>query len=762
MMQDADLLARAAQAHRTGRALQRLMQQGDGRAARVVTLGPKLSWAKRVSEGKVQREAGPGLPDRPLIPPVGHGALTLGLAECRVLGCDVMGLRGADLEEAVARIKQRQRRGEALRPVFLSDAADFAPMAQRGYVLEFLPGGMTEGDRAFIAGKWGVAEWVDLRDTRAPQPRVVPMPAEVPPPRPAAPPQPAKTAPVIASPAPGKRKKVAVIAWDLGHNPVGRAMVIHDLLERDWDVELIGPIWSRFGGKVWGPIAGSDRRVRGFHSSDFADYWPAALAFASAADYDLVVACKPRLPSLLLAALIKDRCGCPLVLDVDDFELSFFPDETAAPLDALEAAGPEALREPYGEIATRVADGLIGDADSLIVSNIALRNRFGGILVRHARDEADFHPDRFDRAAERARMGMTEEDFALVFVGTARAHKGVFDIARTLAAMEDRRFVLHLVGTITDRRIRAELDKHKGARIVYHSDCAFEDLPAQIVAADAVVLLQDPAHPISQYQIPAKISDASAFGLPILVTDVPPLRDLALQGMVTVISPADLGQKLTALRAERDRGQAEASRRAVRESFEQELGYRVNRERLELAIARAGTAGRDLPASFKRLIGIAAKAHAEGHALPADPPESRRKAKAGRKAQETFDLVMFWKQNDSGLYGRRSDMLMQHLLSSGRVGRVLQIDAPMEVADLARLTAPSAGSAATHILRNLIDNQYGLRDRGGLLRRTYLWDRQGKRGLLPAVGASLGDYPAWVAAQMEQAGIDAARAFAWV
>ena len=110
----------------------------------------------------------------------------------------------------------------------------------------------------------------------------------------------------------------------------------------------------------------------------------------------------PRLPSLLLGALIKDRCGCPMVLDVDDFELSFFPDETTAPLDALSAAGAAALHEPYAELATRAADGVVKDADAVIVSNMALRDRFGGIMVRHARDEDDFHPDRFDRAAERA------------------------------------------------------------------------------------------------------------------------------------------------------------------------------------------------------------------------------------------------------------------------------------------------------------------------------------------------------------------------
>lgn len=776
-MDRAELLGRVEQLHRASQALHGLVGRATEKTARVVTLGPKITLTARPARRLPDTDADAdwpmhGLPPSPLLPPTGLGALTLALTQCEVVACDVRGLRGDDLDQAVAGIVQEQRRGAALRPVFLADGPDFSAMSRRGFAVEYVPHGQDQAQdqgldcgpdqgpvhgpdgawRDFLKRKWAIGRWLDLREVRAPTRHAAPA-------RPAEGVRPAEVARPVAAPATTQRRKAAVIAWDLGHNPVGRAMVIYDLLARDWDVELLGPIWSRFGGKIWGPIAGSDRKVRGFACSSMVDYWPAALALASAADYDLVVVCKPRLPSLLLGALIKDRCGCPMVLDVDDFELSFFPDETTAPLDALSAAGAAALHEPYAELATRAADGVVKDADAVIVSNMALRDRFGGIMVRHARDEDDFHPDRFDRAAERAAMGMADDDFAIVFVGTARAHKGVFDIARTLAALEDKRFVLHLVGTITDKRIRAELDRHKGARIVYHPDCGFDELPAKIVAADAVVLLQDRAHPISQYQIPAKVSDAGAFGLPILVTDVPPLRDLAMQGLVQVIDAAGLGPRLQALRAERDAGLAGRKRRAVREAFEQELGFRVNRERLELAIARAAKAGPGLPSSFRRLLEIAARAHAD---LASQSFGTKPATPAAPLRDDGFDLVMFWKQNDSGIYGRRSDMMMKHLIASGRVRRVLQIDAPMEVADLARLTDPSRGSAGALVLGNTVANQFGLRDSDSLRMRTYLWDRKGRRAVLPHVGTSLADYPAWVKAQMDEAGINPARAFAWV
>lgn len=550
----------------------------------------------------------------------------------------------------------------------------------------------------------------------------------------------------------------------MGHNPAGRGMVIYDLLERDWDVGMVGPLWTRFGAAIWGPIRESGRKVKGLPCTSLEDFWPAAQAYAAGVECDLVVVCKPRLPALAMGALIKSATGCPLVLDIDDFELSFFPNETPASLEDLSRAGADPLREPYAELATRACDSITADADSVIVSNIALRSRFGGMIVRHARDEETFHPGRFDRSAERSAMGMADEDFALVFVGTARPHKGVYDIARTLAALPDKRFVFHLVGDILDKRVRNALDAHKGARIVYHPNCAFEDLPAKLAAADAVVLLQDPVHPISQYQIPAKVSDASALGLPILVTDVPPLKDLALQGMVTVIEPADLGPNLERLIAARDTRADLQDRTRVREAFEQELGFQVNRERLNRAIARAQKAPRDLPASFQRLIAITNEAYKTLRAAKAPALTGPAPAEVSTltEAQGLIDIVMFWKQNDTGLYGRRSDNLMKHLLASGRVGRILQFEAPLEVTQMMSASEAAVGSPASMILANTMDNQNEARDTPRHRLRTFLWSRKGRTMALPPVHGSLADYPAYVRAEMDHWGMRPETTIAWV
>lgn len=750
------LNTRVQNLHRSQQALRHLLRRTQSEEARLVAvtaegLGHAPQDAPPAEEAPDPWWPGVALPDTPLVPPPGvaNAGLTTEPAGC--IAFLVTGLTLRDLEQAVANVREDLSRHGGFKPLFLTDNPDLSPFIREGHAAEYLPPERLTGEAAdggwpvhrleTLRRKWGFEQTVDLRETRA------------------APPPPRRDQ--RASPTPprasGKRPKAAVVAWDLGHNPAGRAMVIYDLLARDYDVELVGPVWSRFGNAVWEPIRQSDRKVRAFACETIEDFWPRAVALTAAADYDLVVACKPRLPAVLLAALIKQACGCPLVLDIDDFELSFFKDETPADLSALEAAGPDVFREPYLELPTRVCDALAGLADARIVSNIALRDRFGGHIVRHARDEALFDPRNFDRDGCRAAMGMEPDDFAIVFVGTIRRHKGVIEVAQALHEHPDKRFSLHVIGDIPDVTLRKELARFTGARLQVHPGCAFEDLPERLVAADAVVLLQDPDHAISQFQIPAKVSDASALGLPVLATDVPPLRDLALQGLVRTIAPAELGVALDGLLKDRETGRAATERARIREGFEAELGFDVNRERLNKAIARAGRADADLPGPMAELITLSGRAYAELRSA-----EKPRVPAVSRGAVRQFDVAMFWKQNDSGLFARRSDMMMKHLIGSGRVRRVLQFDAPMNVKLLAAGLQEPQGSTAAHILRNAVDNQYHARDteRHGL--RTFLWDDRHRRTALPGVGGSIDDYPDYVRAQMAAAGMTPEETIAWV
>jgi len=243
---------------------------------------------------------------------------------------------------------------------------------------------------------------------------------------------------------------------------------------------------------------------------------------------------------MFIGALIKEACHCPLILDVDDFELSFFKNEEFASIDELKADIHGALHQPFEELATRYVQNLISSADSVTVSNVALRQRFSGHMVRHARDEKEFRNSELRRAAARKELRILADDFALVFIGTPRAHKGVLQVAKALEQLNDPHLVFHIIGDISDKALKDELLSFKCARVVLHPNCPFDALPDLLAAADLVPLLQDVAHAVSQYQIPAKISDALSLGVPVVATSTPPLADVIASGAIHKTDVNDL------------------------------------------------------------------------------------------------------------------------------------------------------------------------------------------------------------------------------
>ena len=68
------------------------------------------------------------------------------------------------------------------------------------------------------------------------------------------------------------------------------------------------------------------------------------------------------------------------------------------------------------------------------------------MLVPHARDERRFDPERYDRAAVRASLGVAPSDRLLLFGGTPRVHKGVVEVIEALERLDDPRYKLALFG----------------------------------------------------------------------------------------------------------------------------------------------------------------------------------------------------------------------------------------------------------------------------------------------------------------------------
>jgi GT2 family glycosyltransferase/glycosyltransferase involved in cell wall biosynthesis len=548
---------------------------------------------------------------------------------------------------------------------------------------------------------------------------------------------------------------VLVITWDIGHNPLGRSYMLGEVLDRIVrNVVMAGFQFPRYGSDVWEPVRDGRLPVISLPGENLPELLESFERIAARIKPDLVIACKPRLPSIQLAAMIKRKAGCPVILDIDDHELSFFQDAkeiTAAELQKMRDGSAKNQVEPYDALWTQLAQHMRKYADEIIVSNVALRRKFGGTVVPHVRDETVFDPALHDRAASRRKYGIPGDVKAVMFFGTPRQHKGINVLAEAVNQIGNAAFKLVIVGASTDRSVTAKLNKLAPGRIIYLPNQPFSAIPEIIACADVICLPQDEEHFISQYQLPAKAIDAVAMGIPLLVTRTPPLMQLVTDGVAVAIAIDDLPRALeTAVDA------SAASRWAaqVRPKFLKHYSYAAAAESLRGVIMRAiknNTKGRtdDLPALLdqqRRLLGL-----------------PRHAAKLKRPAG--IDVAVFWKQNDSGIYGRRCDMLIRYLASRDDVRRVIVFDAPVSEHDM--LARRNADSTTTHdrlLYVKTYEKLFGTLDSGKVSYRVFVYQpgvfRTTENG---SVQPPLVDgYLQWLAAVFEEEDLNPEKSVFWL
>lgn len=488
------------------------------------------------------------------------------------------------------------------------------------------------------------------------------------------------------------RRRVAVVAWDVGHNPLGRANVLAEVLGSHFDVEMWGAQFDRYGFRVWSPLRDAPVPVLSFAGHPFPQHQAVVEAVSEVIDADAIWVSKPRLPSFLVGALAKEKRGVPLVLDVDDHELAFFDEDRGIDIESL-GRGDHGndLLWPFERAWTRACDPLIGFADQVTVSNAALQQRYGGLIVPHARDAALFDPDRFDRDEVRQRLGIDPDDRLLVFGGTPRIHKGVVEVLRALEEIDDPRMKLLVFGTREFDDLRPHIGSlERWVRAVPY--LPFHELPSVLAAADLSCILQDPDHAVSRYQMPAKVTDALAMGVPCLVSRTPPMQELIEAGVVRAVGPGEpLADAIRHSFSARDETADRAAR--GRALFLERYSYEAVAAQVVPLFQDLIADPPEFPAGLRPLVDVPRSLYGRSTGpveatiktgtsrILRRPPRSSRPFEPG----DVFDLVVFWKQNDTGIYGRRQDKVLEHLVGSGRVGTALHFDNPITPEALAHM-----------------------------------------------------------------------------
>ncbi len=322
--------------------------------------------------------------------------------------------------------------------------------------------------------------------------------------------------------------KVSVLCFDVSDNAAGRAHLLARLLAPIATVEVVGP---QHGLGVWEPVARDGVRYIGVRAGRLPSFAAALPALLRAADGDLLYASKPRLGSAGIG-LLKRRLGRrPMLLDIDDWEVGFF----------LRGGGWGTVGRglnwgnPRGLPWTWLMERAARRADAITVASRFLQERFGGTLIPHARDTDAWRPGMTDPAEIRRRLDAADRR-VVMFLGTAREHKGVDDLAAAMAGLGRADLLLALVGTAPDSaaggRLRA---RWPNLRLV--PPIAFADVPRFLEAADVVVVPQREG-PDTRGQVPAKLVDAMALGRPIVSTRVSMIPEM-LEGCGLLVAPGD-------------------------------------------------------------------------------------------------------------------------------------------------------------------------------------------------------------------------------
>lgn len=280
--------------------------------------------------------------------------------------------------------------------------------------------------------------------------------------------------------------------------------------------------------------------------------------------------------------------GASVLMDSDDEELLFGDEQQPIPADVLPQPGEAfpAARQLMGPRWTRWGVMLGRRFDGLTVANRALQQRYGGSVIRHARDASLLRPATAEqRLAARWRHQIAPTARVLLFFGSPKRHKGLLEIARAMAQLPAALEPLFLVvGDVEEADLRRELIAALPCdRLKMLANQPLSAAAEILSLANGVALLSH--GPIADFQTPAKLSDALAMGLPVLASPTLPIQELAAGEVIQMVTSEDLASQLRRLLEAGDHG-AEAHRSAqARSFFEANLSMAVVSQHLQAVIA---------------------------------------------------------------------------------------------------------------------------------------------------------------------------------
>ncbi|MGL5874737.1 MAG: glycosyltransferase family 4 protein [Xenococcaceae cyanobacterium] len=328
-----------------------------------------------------------------------------------------------------------------------------------------------------------------------------------------------------------KRPKVSIVVSDLSSSGAGRwggavrpFLLAQALKKIDCDVQILGIAYDRDTTH----LTDLDVSIIAFPCKHHSGFFRAANRLLKKIDGDIIYAVKPKPTSFGLALAKKLVTRRPLILDIDDWELSWhggdrFQYQPSLKQFAREIFKPDgALRHPDHPLYLRWLESFIDRTDVITTHNRFLQQRFGGVYVPNGKDTNLFSPEKYDPETSRQKYGLAGYR-VLMFPGAPRPYKGLEDVLMALEKLAQPDLRLAIVGGSPYDNYDRQLMDTWGKWIVQLPKFPVETMPEVVSAAHIVVVPQrDTPEAIAQF--PLKLTDAMAMTKPILSTlvgDIP-------------------------------------------------------------------------------------------------------------------------------------------------------------------------------------------------------------------------------------------------
>jgi glycosyltransferase involved in cell wall biosynthesis len=325
----------------------------------------------------------------------------------------------------------------------------------------------------------------------------------------------------------GSKAKISIVVSDLSSSGAGRwggavrpFLLAQALQKLDYQVEILGIAYERNSSS----LVNSDIPIFTFPCQHHSGFFRAAQKLLARIDGQIIYAIKLKPTSFGLSLVKKLTSHLPLILDIDDWELSWHggdryeykPDFPQFARDLIKPDG--ALRHPDHPLYLQWLEKLVDRADAITTHNRFLQKRFGGIYVPNGKDTSLFSPETYDPEASRRKYGLSDYR-VLMFGGAPRPYKGLEDVLIALDKLDRDDLRLAIVGGSPYDDYDRELMEKWGKWIIKLPKSPVETMPEVVSAAHIVVVPQRDI-PAAIAQFPLKLTDAMAMAKPILSTRV--------------------------------------------------------------------------------------------------------------------------------------------------------------------------------------------------------------------------------------------------